>query len=329
MTGYNTTMLEPENRFPFWWEMSSRAHVRCWIRSEHERDFVASVRSLTFGGLVVTALTYPSLQVERTPKLIRQDDPEVFQLNLLTQGRGGIEHRDRRVTLSGGDFVLCDSSYPLQGWRSAVGSHASALLVQIPRRWLPFSGEAIDRLVGRPFSSAKGGAALLAEHLATLIARGEECADADEAALADAVMALILVACSQRAAVPAPLSPEARKRVQLKQMKRFMLQRLSDPGLSPATVAVAHGISLRQLQKSFQAEGVGVSAWIRRKRLERCRRDLADPLLADRPIHAIAARWGIVDGPHFSRLFKSAFGVTPGEYRKVVAIGPDCADIQE
>jgi len=38
-------------------------------------------------------------------------------------------------------------------------------------------------------------------------------------------------------------------------------------------------------------------------------------MLADRPVAAIAARWGFVDAAHFSRAFKTAFGISPSEYR--------------
>jgi AraC-like DNA-binding protein len=47
----------------------------------------------------------------------------------------------------------------------------------------------------------------------------------------------------------------------------------------------------------------------------RCRRDLLDPALRDRPVSAIAARWGITDPAHFSRLFRATYGVPPSEYR--------------
>lgn len=50
-------------------------------------------------------------------------------------------------------------------------------------------------------------------------------------------------------------------------------------------------------------------------RLERCREDLLDPVLSDRPVAAIAMRWGFTDAAHFSRVFKAAYGVTPSELR--------------
>jgi AraC-like DNA-binding protein len=96
---------------------------------------------------------------------------------------------------------------------------------------------------------------------------------------------------------------------------RFIDENLSDPGLSSRTVAAAHFISVRQLQKVFEAEGKAVTTTIRNRRLERCRHDLADPALRGRPIAAVAARWGFLDAAHFSRLFRSAFGASPREYR--------------
>jgi AraC-like DNA-binding protein len=64
-----------------------------------------------------------------------------------------------------------------------------------------------------------------------------------------------------------------------------------------------------------------VAGWVRERRLERSRHDLLDPALAARPVSAIAARWGLVDPAHFSRLFRAAYGVPPLEYRRTMG-GP-------
>ena len=50
-------------------------------------------------------------------------------------------------------------------------------------------------------------------------------------------------------------------------------------------------------------------------RLQRCRRDLLDPRLADRSVAAIAFGWGFGDLSGFNRAFKAAYGVTPRELR--------------
>jgi AraC-like DNA-binding protein len=100
------------------------------------------------------------------------------------------------------------------------------------------------------------------------------------------------------------------------QVRDFILRHLGAESLSPATIAAAHNISVRYLHKLFQDEGLTVADWIRRHRLERCRRELADPLQYDRPIHAIATRWGFPNAAHFSRAFRAAYGVPPREFRE-------------
>jgi AraC-like DNA-binding protein len=59
---------------------------------------------------------------------------------------------------------------------------------------------------------------------------------------------------------------------------------------------------------------------VRLRRLDRCRRDLLDPALRDRPVSAIAARWGFGDAAAFSRAFRTAYGLPPGEFRLAVSV---------
>ena len=89
-----------------------------------------------------------------------------------------------------------------------------------------------------------------------------------------------------------------------------------DCDLAPGPVAAAHYISVRYLYRLFEAQGTTVAAWIRHRRLERCRADLADPALGSTPVSAVAARWGLPDSAHFNRLFKRAYGLPPAEYRR-------------
>ncbi|MFG3013609.1 helix-turn-helix domain-containing protein [Streptomyces cinerochromogenes] len=55
--------------------------------------------------------------------------------------------------------------------------------------------------------------------------------------------------------------------------------------------------------------------WIRRQRLERARRALADPAMRTTPINAIAARSGFSRAADFTRAFRRAYGVSPRGYR--------------
>ncbi|GGQ99587.1 helix-turn-helix domain-containing protein [Streptomyces asoensis] len=97
---------------------------------------------------------------------------------------------------------------------------------------------------------------------------------------------------------------------------------LTDPDLSPEAVARAQHISVRYLHKLFKDEGTTVGRWILRRRLEECRRDLARHGRGGRTIAAVAARWGFLSATHFSRVFRSAYGMSPREWRDTAGNGP-------
>jgi AraC-like DNA-binding protein len=95
----------------------------------------------------------------------------------------------------------------------------------------------------------------------------------------------------------------------------FIERRLGDPELSPTMLARTHHISTRYLHLAFSDRGTTVGAWIRSRRLAQCRAELAN-LRSDRTVTEIAMRWGFSDVAHFSRSFRSAYGVSPLKFRR-------------
>ncbi|WP_341770861.1 helix-turn-helix domain-containing protein [Actinocrispum wychmicini] len=138
----------------------------------------------------------------------------------------------------------------------------------------------------------------------------------DSARLAMVALDLVAAWCAHELDATGELSPETRHRALFVHIQDFIERNLADRTLAPDTIAAAHYISTRHLHHLFQQQGVTVVGSIRQRRLERCRRDLADPRLAGRPIHAIAARWAFADKAHFSRLFRARYGVPPSHYRR-------------
>jgi AraC-like DNA-binding protein len=104
---------------------------------------------------------------------------------------------------------------------------------------------------------------------------------------------------------PAPLAP----------LQETIEHWLADPGLCPARVAAEHRMSTRQLHRLFRRAGTSFSDFVRHRRLQRCREDLADPRLRALPMTEIALRWGFNDSSHFSRSFRAAFGYTARDFR--------------
>jgi len=116
--------------------------------------------------------------------------------------------------------------------------------------------------------------------------------------------------------LPVPEYARSARRISLlRQIHAYIDEHLADPALTPAVIAAAHYISERYLYRLFAGLGTSVGGCIRDRRLQRVRQDLADPLLADKTVSAIGAHWGFASAAHFSRVFRRAHGVPPGEYR--------------
>jgi AraC family transcriptional activator of tynA and feaB len=93
--------------------------------------------------------------------------------------------------------------------------------------------------------------------------------------------------------------------------------RLTDPDLSPAALARELKVSVRTLHRAFAEAEESVATYIRRRRLEQARLELATPV--GRPsLSELAAHWRFTDSSHFIRAFKKEYGQTPTEYARSI-----------
>jgi AraC-like DNA-binding protein len=198
---------------------------------------------------------------------------------------------------------------------------ADALPMVFPRQLLPLRPEEVARLSAVRFPGDQGTAALVSSLARQLVRRLDDRDAGDGARLGGAVLDLFSVALAARLDRATRVPPETRQQALRHRIQAFIETHLGDPELSPATIAAAHHLSVRSLYQLFEGEQTGVAGWIRRRRLERCRRDLLDPALAARPVSAIAGRWGLRNAAHFSRAFRAAYGLSPVEYRTLAGGG--------
>ena len=264
------------------------------------------------GTVRVVAVSLTPATAARTARLIRRSDPGLCKIDVIAQGSIMVEQDGRQAHLDPGDFSFVDLSRPCR-WVNRSAAHGVA--VMFPRAVLPLSQDELTEITGTCISgdqSIGGLVSSLALQMPRLLG---ECAAADGARLGTAVTDLLLAALATRLDRGSAVPHDSRQRALLMRIHAFIEQRLPDPGLSPATIAAAHHISARYLYKLFETQQITVADWIRRRRLERCRRDLLDPRLTARPVSAIAARWGFPNPAHFSRLFRAAYHAPPGEYR--------------
>lgn len=311
----STETVAARERFALWAEASLRSHTLSRLRSDHADDFRAHLRTVDMGDSQISALSFPSLETVRTPKLIRQNDPEVYLVNCVLKGMGQVSQAGSQATFRAGEIVLVDSSRPYRSLHSPVSDTVSSVVLQIPRSLLPLPRKTVQRVLTLPVSGRHGVGGVFWRWLGDLNARAAELTPADTTVLASVTADLLASLLGRCAEAEEGMTPEARRRALRVHIRDFIRQHLGDPALSPAAIAAAHQISVRHLYQLFAAEGTTPAAWIRRSRLERCRRDLADPGLRRRSVQDISAWWGFTDPAHFSRLFRAAYGMPPSDYR--------------
>ncbi|MER6162052.1 helix-turn-helix domain-containing protein [Streptomyces sp. NPDC001868] len=316
VTEISTSRLPAAERFDYWRAMTADTLTPDAQSSDHTSDFRAELRLLLLGAVRVGALTYPSLQTRRTNRLIRQSDPENYQLTLTVSGRHRIIQAGRDTTSTANDLLLYDTSRPWHGWAAADSTAVRGITVQFPRRLLPLPQATIKSLAAVCLPGDRGVAGLLNSFLRQIVTDAASYTPADTSRLAKITIDLMAAACAHHFEAEQRLPPETHHHVLSLRIHAFIEEHLSDVDLTPTVIAAAHNISTRHLHRIFHTTGMTVAGWIRRRRLENCSRDLADPRHANRPIHAVAARWGFPDKAHFSRVFHSAYGVSPSEYRR-------------
>ncbi|MCX5345043.1 helix-turn-helix domain-containing protein [Streptomyces atratus] len=80
-------------------------------------------------------------------------------------------------------------------------------------------------------------------------------------------------------------------------------------------ITAAHFMSVRSLHNLFEAEGITVSRLIQRRRLQECARDLARGDCGERMVSGVARRRGFTNPACFSRLFRTAYDMSPSRWR--------------
>ncbi|MGC5019595.1 helix-turn-helix domain-containing protein [Micromonospora sp. DT47] len=314
----DTELVPPRERFGMWLDLVARTASPLRMRTAHADDFRAQAELIGLGPIQLVRYRYPSLDAVRTAKLARQTEVDYFLLALTTTGTGASGQAGQQSVIRAGEFTFYDGARPHEVSHHGEDhgrEHARSIVALIPYGALPLPPERLAPLLAGRMSGTEGVGALLAQYLTQLTAHPEQYHAADADRLGTVGLDLISTMLGRHLVAEDAVPREVRRRALLTQIHGFVQRHLGDPALSPQSVADAHHVSVRTLHRLFELEETTVAAYVRDLRLERCRRDLADPALAQRPVQAVAARWGFPDKAHFSRVFRAAYGVTPQAYR--------------
>jgi len=317
-----TTVDVPSaDRFDFITELTGKMWVPMECGGRCPPNYRGEFRASGLGPMQVVVLDIMPITVRRTAELISQADPDMLKLFLVCAGGSSVvDQGGRQARLSVGDFAFYDTRRPYEVSCGVDERSTRVLTFMFPPSLLPLSPSGRKRLTAVRIPATAGLGDLTAQFLLQLARNVEHYNPTEAARLSSAALEILATRLARELEVSDWGTPEARRHALLVTVQGFIQQHLGDRQLSPGGVAAQHHMSLRSLHQLFHDEGLTVAGWIRSRRLEGCRRDLADPSLDARPVAAVAARWGFSSAAEFSRAFRAAHGMPPAEYRRFARV---------
>lgn len=281
------------------------------ITPEQPHLFTASMRGVDADDVAFTEVSSQPQLVERTPEDIARGGSGYYKVSLLLAGSSILIQGGRQVVMRPGDISFYDTSQP---YSLLFDERFSNLIMMFPKSRLEFPARFTESLTAVSLGDQHPLANVVAEFIAQASPHLHLLSAPARTRLARSSIALLNSALS---AVLDVESPEQDPRQQLLQkIYAHVHANLDSNDLSPTSIAAAHFISTRHLHALFKETGTTVSAWVKERRLDRCRTDLLDPALTHVGIAAIAMRWGFTDAAHFSRNFREKYGTSPTELRR-------------
>ncbi len=244
---------------------------------------------------------------DRRVVLALDGSPEwAFLLLYVRVGSARLHGVGRDEGLAVGDVLVARAD---AGRRLEISPESDVVVMLMPRETIGPDQSMLLSATGQVISSARGTAQIVCHLLDAIALQGDDYRPENPARLSQHVVGLIALMCVERG------TAASGRNGLLRRSKEYIEEHLADIELTPDRVAESQNVSTRSLHRLFESEGITISGWTRARRLEHCRMELADEAYGDLSVSHIGARWGLWDAANFSRLFKTAFGVSPRAYR--------------
>ncbi|QBS44394.1 helix-turn-helix domain-containing protein [Nocardia sp. CS682] len=276
--------------------------------------------SLSHAGPVqILTVNSMATTVTRSPRLAREEnEPQLF-LTLQGAGASAMTQHGREAKLSTGEFAVYTTSSP---YTLAFDQGLDAHFFRFPLAELAMPESAIHEVSARVLGASNAVGQLTAGYLQRIAESTDLRSRAIADTLAQPTIDLVRAALFSSMADPRVGKESMQTTLELRLLE-YLRTHLGDHSLTAAKIAAAHHISVRHLYTVLGRAEISLGEWLRTQRLEACRRELAHPNARHRTIASIAYQWGFADATHFSRAFRSAYGLTPSDWRKAKAKPPN------
>jgi AraC-like DNA-binding protein len=307
---WTTSALAAAEQFTHWRELICEAFLALTPESDLRDGFAGSVTQWRLGELSLARIESQRQTVHRTEAGVARDPIGGYYANLQVSGVSLMAQHGRVATLGPGDLAVVDADEP---FRFEFGGDFRQLSLFIPAGGLPGPVRTATTIA----TTTGVGAAV--RHSMESLARGP-LRESSAARLAMHAAGMLSIALE-----PSMLTPLRSPR-SYESCRGDIEEHLTDEDLSPAATARRLGISVRTVHGLFAGQESSYAATVRRLRLERAARHLADPAMRHLRVIDVATEAGFGNVASFHRAFRRQFGHTPnaarGQARNQAGNGP-------
>jgi AraC family transcriptional regulator, positive regulator of tynA and feaB len=302
------------------YHVESGAGPRWALNPARPADFQMPMQAVQIGSLTLSRASLSQAGASTRPKPFRRTSERSYNIYIVDRTQhlvlGG-----QALVLQPGDFTLADSALTST---IVTDEPYTTIGLTVPASFLRAYVHDPDRAVGVRFPGTEGLSRVVSLMLRELWRMAEA---GTLNTIGNRLVVSLFEAFSACCELTQPsqngsASSAAARRTQIREA---IHNRLRDPELSLRSLARDLGLSTRYLQMIFNEGEDSISRYIRRQRLESCRRELADPAWCEHSVTGIAFRWGFNSASHFCRAFHAHYGMSPSRLREQALEKAGCA----
>jgi AraC-like DNA-binding protein len=308
---FATDALPRGDRAPLWRECIWKHFGGLESDFYGDAEFDGRISSTRAGAVVMTRLSADRHRVIRTDALARGSDADCVKIVAPLCGSAGVHQHGRAAWVGAGGWTIYDMS---GRYRVDNPERVEHLIVMLPKSAVLERGMRLHELMARPMRTTAGLSRVALEAMRgawrELPLMGETAARGAGENIAQLVrLALLELGGADTA---------AGRRAAFKDRVRVYVERnLRDPSLSVGAIAAGLNCSKRHLHNAFADGTDTLAAYILKRRIAACIRDMNDDAAGMRSLTEIALGCGFTNLSHFSRVFHANTGTSPSVFRRV------------
>ncbi|MDD5265543.1 MAG: helix-turn-helix domain-containing protein [Methylococcales bacterium] len=314
----STNIIPPHERVDWLREVICREYTNVEITSPAHVGLSQDLTICPWGNLQLSIIQSSAISLERLPREPHLNSQDAYFAVILLSGDYRLEQNGRNVLLQPGDMTIYDATRP---HRIHCPGEFSKLILSIPRTVFRDRVAGIDRCTALRIPSTQGIGFVAANFLRSCATHADQLQAHEFSTLSGHALDLLTLAVASVRPVGINLSRS--RAVSFNSIKTIIEQNLRNSDLDTGVITRIAGLSARYINGLFEEEGTSLMRYVRKRRLENCRKDMLNPFYAGHQLSGIAFRWGFNDAAHFSRAFKQQFGCSPREFRRDQAQGRD------